>query len=195
MVRAAAKRPTTVKKARVKPGTHKDASELRRQQFVEAYIANGGNATAAAEEAGYSPGPSARVQGCRLLAQPNIAAEIGRRQAELAAKYRLTTEGVLKNLAQAVYFDPRKLFHADGRPKLPHELDDDTAAAINGLEVDVTGGKVTGVKFKAVERNQARDQAMKHLGLFKADNAQRSLLDGVSHDQLKAIAERLRGNA
>lgn len=182
-------------KARTKPGTSPASAANRHHAFIEAYLTNGGNATAAAQTAGYSPGPSARVQGSRLLADPNIAAKIKARQVKVAEKLELSTESVLRSLAQAVHFDPRKLFKEDGTAKLPHELDDDTAAAIGGIEfeADPKTGKVISAKFKAVEKNAARDQAMKHLGMFKADNVQRNPLDGLPREVLKAIAERLRG--
>jgi len=191
----APKKPAPAKKAsadRVKPGTTKEAAETRKRMFAEAYIANGENATDAARAAGFSA-HTAGSQGSRLLKDLKVQALIAERRAQLLNKLELTTEAVLRNLAQAVYFDPRKLFHQDGRAKLPHELDDDTAAAINGMEVEVLGGKVTGMKFKAVEKNAARDQAMKHLGLFKADNTQRTLLGDVPREKLKAIVARLAG--
>ncbi len=56
---------------------------------------------------------------------------------------------------------------------LPHELDDDTALALDGIEIDLDkDGKPKSVKYKGVRRDAARDQALKHLGLFKEDNEQ-----------------------
>lgn len=178
--------------ARVKAGTSKAAAQARKAAFVEAYLSNGGNATEAAKSAGFSP-KTAHVQGCQLLKDLKVRTMLQDRQRTLAANLELTTEAVLRNLARAVHFDPRKLFHPNGKAKLPHELDDDTAAAISGVEFEVLGGVVTSAKYKAADRNAARDQAMKHLGLFKADNTQRTVLGDVPREKLKAIAARLAG--
>lgn len=194
---------TAVKKKNgaIYTGNQKDAKEAREKAFVEAFIANGGNACRAAESAGYSPGPSARVQSTRMLARPNIQAAIKARQAELAQKLELTTENVLRSLAQAVHFDPRKLYDESGNLKPINELDDDTAQALSGFEVTEERGsgdergQVIGYtkKVKWLDKNTARDQAMRHLGLFDKDNKQKNPLDGLSNDTLKAIVAHLGG--
>lgn len=189
-----AKKTARVAKSTPKPGTSRESADARRAKFVEALIVNGENITKAGVAAGFSP-KTAASQGSRLLKDVKTQELLRRRRAELQVKLELTTENVLRSLAQAVHFDPRKLFKKDGTALLPHELDDDTAAAVNGMEVEILGGKVIGMKVKAVEKNAARDQAMKHLGLFKADNVQRNPLDGLPRETLKAIAERLRGQA
>lgn len=74
-----------------------------------------------------------------------------------------------------MFFDPRKLFHADGTPKGIHELDEDTAMALQAIESEVVINKRTGKatfhlkKVKWLDRNAARDQANKILGTYKAD--------------------------
>ena len=78
-------------KKRVKAGTSKAAAAERRAKFVEAYIANCGNATQAAIVAGFAE-HSARVTGAQLLADPNISAEVERRRAEVIVKAQEKTE-------------------------------------------------------------------------------------------------------
>lgn len=136
-----------------------------------------------------------------MLKHVEVQARIAERQSFLAQKYELTTESVIKSLAQAVHFDPRKLYNADGTLKPIHELDDDTAAALSGFEVtEETIGRgnqreTVGYtkKVKWLDKNVSREQAMKHLGLYKQDNEQKGLLDGVDRDTMKAIVERLGG--
>lgn len=167
-------------KKRAKPGTSKVAAETRHALFIEAIIANGGNATDAAIQAGYSPGASARVQGSRLLTDPNIAAQVAARRASLIQTMELTTERTLREIARLAYVDPRKFFHPDGRPKGITELDDDTAAALAGMEVTEEWAgqgedrKIVGVtkKYKLADKNAALEKAMKHLGQYKKDNTQ-----------------------
>jgi phage terminase small subunit len=184
----------------VKAGTSKEAAELRKKLFVEAFIANGGNATEAAIQAGYSA-KSAGQQASRLLKDANVSQLVAQRQEKLVEKFELTTEAVLRNLAQAIYFDPRRLYRDDGSLKDVTELDDDTAMALAGLEVmeeKGTGderGKVIGYtkKFKWLDKNTAREQAMKHLGQYREDNTQRNPLADVPREAVKALVERLKG--
>lgn len=182
--------------SRVKAGTSKDAAQARKRLFVEAYIQNGGNATEAAVKAGYSPGPSARVQGCRLLADPNITSEIEKRSEAVAKKYELTTEMVMRSIVQELSFDPAKLYDAEGRLRPITDLDEDTRMVLAGIEFEQHGSQDAPVfvrKVKWSQRQGAREHAMKHLGMFSEDNKQRNPLDGIPRDTLKALVERLGG--
>lgn len=173
-------------KKRVKAGTSKAAAADRRARFVEAYIANGGNATEAAKTAGFSPKTSAS-QARRLLKDVRVASAVKRRRVEAGSKYELTTERVLKECARIVYADPRKLFGPDGNPIPIPKLDDDAAAAVAGFEhVEEFSGRgksreLSGYtkKLKLWDKNSAIDKAMKHLGLFEKDNAQHPAVGDV----------------
>jgi phage terminase small subunit len=111
-----------------------------------------------------------------------VAAEIERLEAELIQRMRerlgLSLERILQSIARSALYDPRKLFHADGRPKDITELDDDTAMAIEGIEVVETYAGTgeervfTGYvkKYKLARRSAAQDMLMKHLGGYKADD-------------------------
>lgn len=168
--------------ARRKPGSSKSAKEARITKFVEAYFANGGNTGEAARTAGYSP-RSADNAAWRLMKDAKVLQRIADRQATLRESLELNTEGVLRNLAQAVYFDPRKLYKEDGTLKRVIDMDDDTAMALAGIEVVergvtlIDGGEVTVVpeytkKVKWLDKNTARDQANKILGHYEKDNTQ-----------------------
>lgn len=196
----------TKKPAAKKPkaGTSKEAAETRKKLFIEAYIANGGNGRQAAIDAGYAPKAAAQ-QASRLLTDANISQQIKVRTQKLVSTMELTTERTLREVARLAYFDPRKLLDNTGRPKALSELDDDTAAAIAGIEVvdkfdDAAPGTKerlpsTVIKYRLADKNAALDKAMKHLGLFKEDNKQKSLLEGVDRATLQAIVERLRGSS
>lgn len=185
-------------KAKVKAGNTQEDAANRRKVFVEAYLTNGGNASQAAVAAGFSE-KTAGAAGSRLLKHVEVSTQIQQRRAKLAEKYELTTESVIRSLAQAVHFDPRKMFREDGTLKPIHELDDDTAAALAGFEVTEEKGsgndrgKVIGFtkKVKWLDKNTAREQAMKHLGLYLEDNKQKSPLEGISREALKSVVERL----
>lgn len=182
---------------RVKAGTSKEAAAARIAKFVEAYIANGENAAAACIAAGYSP-KSAAQQASRLLTDANVQRAVADRRGALLRKMELTTERTLLEIARLAYVDPRKFFHPDGRPKEISELDDDTAAALAGMEVveewEGTGAdrKVVGVtkKYKLADKNSALEKAMKHLGQYEKDNAQRHPLQELGADALQRFIER-----
>lgn len=186
-----------------KAGTSKDAARQRKLLFVEGFFVNNENITKAAVYAGFSKKTAAQ-QGSRLLKDVETQQLIRERRASLVQVMGLSTERTLQEVARLAYFDPRKLFDETGRPKPLHELDDDTAAAIAGLEVvdkyekpvaGAQGGNVaTVLKYKLANKAGALEIAMRHLGLYEKDNKQRSLLEGADRETLKAIAEYLRGS-
>lgn len=162
---------------RVKAGNGQAAAAARRKVFVQAYIANGHNATQAAVTAGYSA-KTAYSQGQRLLKHVEISgqlADVAEKVGEIAG---LTAERTLRESARICYSDPRRMCHADGSLKQIAEMDDDTRAAIASFEIDER--KVDGVvisrtiKIKLWDKNRALEMAMRHLGLYNRDNTQRS---------------------
>lgn len=143
------------------------ATQERVDQFIEAYISNGGNATAAAITAGYSPG-GARTIAARLLKRPTVARRIKRRQNEISRRLKLKADDVMREIARIVYFDPRKLFTPEGRMLEPHEWDDDTAACVQGIEVTETqvgDRNVKKIRLKMASKTQAIETATKILRL------------------------------
>lgn len=100
---------------------------------------------------------------------------------------------VIKEIARIALFDPRKLFFDDGRPKPINHLDDDTAAALAGLDVteefDGSGQERTFVgftkKYKIADKNAALEKLARILGLYEKDNAQK--IDPIA-DMLKSIS-------
>jgi phage terminase small subunit len=181
----------------IRLGTGKGAIALRKTAFIEAFIQNGGNATQAAIQAGYGKN-RARQTGARLVSDGDISLAIAERQQELAEKYALTTDDVIRTLAQALYFDPRRMFRPDGSLKTVAELDDDTAAGLSSFEVvEMAGGTEGDIpvftkKVKWLDKNAAREQAMKHLGLFGADHFQRGPFADIPRPVVKMIVDRIR---
>lgn len=191
----AAKKKAAASKPRVKAGTSAQAAAERRERFVEAYITNGGNGKQAAITAGFAE-KGAEVTASKLLREPKVSEAIAQRAKSVANKYRLTTELAAKTIYQELTFDPAKLYREDGSLKDVTELDEDTRMALVSVEFEQIGGKdspVTVRKVKWAARHQAREQLMKHLGMFEADNKQKSPLDGIPREMLQAIVERLGG--
>ena len=179
---------------RARAGTSQQSAQDRRDVFVEAYIANGGNATDAAIKAGYSA-KTAYSQGQRLLKVVEVESAIQRRRGSLVKKYELTSELVTKTIVQELTFDPATLYHDDGSLKAITELDEDTRMALTAVEFEQVGSPDAPVfvrKVKWAQRGQAREQAMKFLGMFEKDNKQRvGLLGDLPRESIEAIRERL----
>lgn len=72
-----------------------------------------------------------------LLDNPKIAARLGVLKERLLEKHDVTFDRVVKEYARLAFLDIRRAFDEQGNLKPIHELDDDTAAAIAGLEVEV----------------------------------------------------------
>lgn len=69
----------------------------KKQAFIDAYCANGGNATEAAVSAGYSE-RSAHNQGCRLIKDDEVWKLVRERQREAADSALVTVRDVVKGL-------------------------------------------------------------------------------------------------
>lgn len=143
------------------------------QRFVTEYLIDL-NATQAAIRAGYSA-RTAAAQASRLLTNVKVAEAI---QAAMKAREQrtgITQDRVLQELARIAFFDPRKLLRDDGSPRPIQELDDDTAAALAGLDVleEYEGSGEDRVfvgytkKYKITDKNTALTNAMRHLGMLK----------------------------
>ncbi len=156
----------------VKRGNKPPLSE-RHQRFIDEYLVDL-NATQAAIRAGYSA-KTAYSQGHELLKHPEVSKAIKAAKKARADRLAITQDRVLQELARIAYFDPRKLFDADGKPIPINELDDDTAAALVGLDVmeefDGHGEDRVFVgytkKYKVADKNTALANAMRHLGMLK----------------------------
>ena len=144
----------------------------KQKRFVDEYLVDL-NATAAAKRAGYSE-RTARSIASENLAKPDIQAEIQKRRSALQDKLEISSERMLQEYARIAFFDPRRLFDDNGKPKDISTLDDDTAAALAGLDVleEYEGSgqdrEFVGYtkKYKVASKMEALRDLAKHLGLF-----------------------------
>lgn len=143
----------------------------RQERFVAEYLCDL-NATQAARRAGYSA-KTAEQQGPRLLGNVGVAQAIAKAQARRAERTGITQDRVLQELARIAFFDPRKLFTDAGNPIDIHDLDDDVAAVLAGLDIVVErteegrDGFTSVRKYKLTNKLGALEAAMRHLGMFK----------------------------
>ncbi len=142
----------------------------KQQKFVDEYLVDL-NATQAAIRAGYSE-KTARQMATENLSKPNIAKAIEERQKALQEKTGITQERVLAELKNLAFLDIRKLFNDDGSLKNIKDLDDDTAAAVAGLDVYTERGSGdtpaigTTSKIKLVDKRGSLELLMRHMGML-----------------------------
>jgi len=112
----------------------KSGPRQRRTRFIKEYLLDH-NATRAAIAAGYSE-KTAGSQGNRLLKNADVAKAIDAENEKLNAKLDISVERVATEYARLAFFDPRKFFRDDGSLKPISELDEDSARAIAGMDVN-----------------------------------------------------------
>lgn len=145
-----------------------------KEQIFIREVLRTGNATRAVVLAGYSAA-TASVTGSKLLRKAKVAAELAKVREKLLQKIEIDAEKVLQGIAQVAFFDVRKFFSADGSLKAISDLDQATAFALKGLDVEKLfhhfgkgqaeeKGTITKVRF--ADRLEALELLGRHLKLF-----------------------------
>lgn len=144
----------------------------RARKFIKEY-AKDRSGTKAALRAGYAPG-RAGITASELLRIPIIKEQV---EAELKAHLDaigVNAHRVLTEITRVAMSDTRKLFRDDGTLKPPLEWDDETAAAVSGVEaLEEYSGKgeertLTGhtKKVRLWDKNRSLEMLAKHLKLI-----------------------------
>lgn len=160
----------------------------KQERFVQEYLVDL-NATAAAVRAGYSKKTANRIAS-ENLTKPDIQAAIQKAKQERQERTEITQDMVIRELAKLGFFDIRKLFGDDGKPLDISKLDDDTAAALVGLDVqDVSDsdGNYSGFvkKYKMADKLRALELLGKHVGAFEKQDTQTTALETA----MRALAD------
>jgi phage terminase small subunit len=171
----------------------------KQQLFVDEYLIDL-NATAAYKRAGYKAKNDnvAAVESAKLLRNPKIEEKVKEAMSEREKRTNITQDRVLQELARIAFFDARKLFDKEGKPIPINQLDDDTAAALAGLDVmeEYVGSGEDRVfvgytkKYKVADKNTAITNAMRHLGMLK-DKVEHTGKDGgpIEHKRVQELTD------
>jgi phage terminase small subunit len=177
----------------------------REKCFINAYIAQPWNATAAAIAAGYSSGPGARVTASRLLQKPNVKAAIAAAQVKITDMSGISVARVLSELALLGFANMADFLTSEG-PERHIDLSNVTReqmAAISEytsetyVEKDEHGKprSVHRVRLKLHDKRGPLIDIGKHLGMFTAANkseVQITDTDGeAAKEELRRKYERL----
>lgn len=124
---------------------------------------------------------SAGVEGNKFIKKPWIKSAIDKGLEKQQERVGVTADKVIKEISRLAFFDPRKLFDADWKLKPLSELDDDTAAAIGGVDISKLKAVDSEASFQEVvtklkiwDKNAALEKLAKHFGLFAEDNKQQN---------------------
>lgn len=144
----------------------------RQRRFVLEYLLDR-KPQDAAIRAGYSKRTAAQ-QANKLLNNPIIKAYLGKLERLDVEKLELDRHEVLRQLWYALTRQAKDFFHENGTPKSPHELPEHCQSIIDGFEAEVLwtteeGSQLQKIKYKLTPHAVAREQAMKHKGLFPSE--------------------------
>ena len=117
---------------------------------------------------------TADVNASKLLKNAKVIAYIESIEKRVEEKTEITQERILREYARIAFLDPRKFFDENGSLKSIHEIDDDTAAALAGVETEFLfegkGKEKEQIgylhKIKHVDKKGALDSLARIKGMF-----------------------------
>lgn len=152
----------------------------KQEAFCQKYIETGNASEAYRQsyDAGNMKPESVSRKAFELLENGKITAHLETLKARQLKRHDVTIDRVLSEYAKLAFLDIRKAFDEQGNLKPVHELDDNTAAAIAGIDVVENLGGMTvsedGVrridsftkKVRLSDKRAALSDLAKYLGMF-----------------------------
>ena len=106
----------------------------------------------------------------KLAANPEVRHRVAELVQKAAGANEVTVERVVKEFARLAFVDVRKMSRPDGTPVPLHELDEDTARAIVGVEVVTEGNAELGIgrvtKYKLADKRASLADLGRFLKMF-----------------------------
>jgi len=175
--------------------------ELFAREFVRVRDAS----EACAKTFGKRKGPASAVHAHELLARPEVAARVRELTDRMLKASDITMQRVMLELGRVAFGDIRGAFDEHGQLKPIHELDDDTAACISGIEVeerpaevviDNESGAIRTVvpkvkKLKRYDKNPALGLLAKHFKIVGDEGDGTNALASALADRLQEARRRL----
>ena len=132
---------------------------------------------------------SVNVAATRMSAKASVSLRIAELRALVVKQTDMNMARWAQEVTRLATADARRLMHPNGKMKLPHELDDDTAAAIASFRFDIDGT----IEYKFHSKVASLDMMGRHKGAYRADNVQKGgLFDQLPREVLKDLAERMK---
>ncbi len=151
----------------------------KQEKFCQKYIETGNASEAYRQsyDAGKMKPETINRNAHAQLGNSKIAARIGELKLKLEKRHEITVDRVLKEYGKLAFLDIRKAFDEFGNLRPLHTMDDDTAAAIAGLDVEerILAGEsgdaemisVRVKKIKLSDKRASLDSIARYLGMFK----------------------------
>lgn len=155
-----------------KTGHSPAAQAIRYAAFVEAYITNGQNASAAASAAGATGGRLGNA-GYKLLQRPEVQQLLAARAEKVAELAELNTANWAAELRGVLFSRIGDLFGPDGNLLPVRQLPPHVQAAVASVKVRTSANDQT-IEYKFWNKPAALEITARHLGMFERDNAQQS---------------------
>lgn len=138
--------------ARKKPAKRRPAMSPKHKIFALIYLANGGNATAAYNEA-FGPGTrqpqTTHVNASKLLSSAKVQTFIATQTAKTLQAIEATAEEAMAAITRTLRLDPRLLLAPNGKPLDMKDWPDDVALVVKGVKAN--GDVIFYDKMKAAE--------------------------------------------
>ena len=167
----------------------------KEELFCQSYLIDF-NGARAARDSGYSE-DSARAIASENLTKPHIRARIQQLRAEMGKAFNISRERIAQEYARIAFSDLRKIFNDDGALKLPKDWDDDTTAAIAGVDTDELFEWIDGAKsrigdtkkLKMSDKRAALDSLAKLMGYVAPTRQEITGADGkpVQFEQITGM--------
>lgn len=160
----------------------------KQKRFVDEYLIDL-NATQAAIRAGYSK-KTAQEQSARLLSKVIVSEAVAKKRKQLEHETGITRERIVREMARLAFFNVKNMFDDCGNPLPICMLNDDVAAAINGIDVAAIGNNDVGIgqvmKYKIPDKNKSLENLAKMLGYMDRDrtreqNSTERLIDAMEN--------------
>ena len=169
----------------------------KQQKFIKEYLVDL-NATQAAIRSGYSKKTANRI-GPELLVKTCIQEAVQVARLKIEKKTDITIEKCLKEYAKIAFLNIKQAFNDDGTIKDIHEIPDNVAEAMAGLETSTirTDDNKFGTlhKIKISDKKGALDSIMRHLGGFedkiKCEHTGELILKDKSLEEIRARREQI----
>lgn len=146
---------------------------LKQQKFCDEWLVHG-NGTRAYKCAYPNIKNDETAWACasRLLGSAKVQAYIAMRRAEMAAKYEIAQDRILKEKSYLAMSNIGELFK-DGTILSPDKLPTPVKRAISSVEITEGPAGVKTYKYKFWDKGQALKRLSQHLGLYERDNKQK----------------------
>lgn len=185
--------------AAAEAGMRRRKTADRQERFAREYVKDL-NGRRSAIAAGYSEN-GADVVASRLLGNANVKKLVADLTKEKFSKLDISAERILQELARLAFLDPRKLFNESGGLRPIHELDEDTARAIAGLDHEKLfehfgKGQAKHVGTTSKVKLADKTRALQLLGQYRklfTEKVEVTGLEGLA-DKLNRIRQRKHGN-